>query len=330
MNASLFRSWHAVVAALLVVGFYLWGRALGTTWGWQTDTDRGFLLWSGWVAFTLYLVLWAYAARKAAHRTRWSFEFARAVPVQQLEQAQARLSDLRVEAFAGRLTGASMLAARATSVLAQEKVDRVLAAEVTPGADGKPPQLTVRWRQPLGRLARWMHAHLYYGVAAAVLVTLHGGLRFTSPMALALNALSLAVIGTGLFGIVLWTFGPAWLSAAEGDLNYERADALRQHYARKVAATADALRTTAAPAVNAVLAAGPAGGAAFLAAAQGEAQPIARDLLTLLGQRAAVDVVWQRLSARRAVLNTWRLVHVPLSIALVLVVLVHVFSVWIY
>ena len=147
MNASLFRSWHAVVAAVLVAIFGLWASVIGTTWGWQTTTDRGFLLWSGWVALALYLVLWAYAARKAAHRTRWSFEFARAVPVQQLEQAQARLSDLRVDAFAGRLTGASMLRARATSVLAEEKVDRVLDAHVTPGTDGKPPQLAVRWRQ---------------------------------------------------------------------------------------------------------------------------------------------------------------------------------------
>lgn len=329
MNLSLFRSWHAGVAAVVIAVFLVWSLRSGTPLGWQVGTDRTFLLWSGWVALVLYLVLWAYAARKAAHRTRWSPEFARAVPLAQLEAAQEQLSDLRVDAFAGRITEPAELSRRAREVVASAGVGGVITVAGAPATNGGAPVLRVRWREPLVRLARWMHAHVYYGLAAAFLVTLHGGMRFTSPMSIALNTLSLLVLGTGFFGIVLWTFGPRWLSAAERDLAYERAAALRAHYARKVAGQAAALRAAAPAAVDGALRDARAR-PGLLAALAPEQQAAGRDLLTLLGQRDAVAATWQRLARRRFVLNGWRIVHVPLSLALVLAVAVHVFSVWIY
>lgn len=302
MNTSLYRSWHALVALLLIAGFVAWARAVDRPLGWALGADRGFLLWSGWVALALYLVLWAYAARKAAHRTRASFEFARAVPLARLERAQERLSDLRVDAFAGRITDPRTLLQRARRVLVEENVGKVLAVAVAPATGGQPARIEVAWRAPLGRLAKWMHTHIYYGFAAAALVTLHGGLRFSSTMGILLNALSIAVLATGFVGLKLWTFGPRWLSSAERDLNLERATALRAHYRAKVEALA--------------------------AAPSGDAQ--ARDLRTLKGQQRCVEAAWQRLAGRRFALDAWRLIHVPLSIALLLVVAVHVFSVWLY
>lgn len=354
MNTSLYRSWHAAAALVLAAGFLAWARVLDRPLGWAIGVDRPFLLWSGWVVLSLYLVLWAYAARKAAHRTRASFEFGRALPLTQLERAQERLSDLRVDAFAGRITDRRSLLQRARQVLTEEKVDRVLAVAVGPAADGAPPHLEVAWRRPLGRLAKWMHSHIYYGFAAAVLVTLHGGLRFSSTMGILLNGLSIAVLGTGFVGLFLWTFGPRWLSTAERDLNLERAYALRAYYADKVGALAAELRPLAPAAVDAALHGAEAEGAALLAALSksgGAADGVAtadggaaasddgkasdavqrgRDLLVLLGQRRHVEVAWRRLAGRRLALNAWRLVHVPLSIALLLVVGIHVFSVLMY
>ena len=58
---------------------------------------------------------------------------------------------------------------------------------------GLPFDVEVENREPLGRVATWLHAHLYYGLAAGVLVWLHGGGSFESPMGATLNITSLAV-----------------------------------------------------------------------------------------------------------------------------------------
>ena len=55
-----------------------------------------------------------------------------------------------------------------------------------------------------------------------------------------------------------------------------------------------------------------------------------RDLLVLHGQRGRIEAEWARLARLRTVLNAWRLVHVPCSVALLALVLVHVLSIWYY
>ena len=53
-------------------------------------------------------------------------------------------------------------------------------------------------------------------------------------MGLLLNVLSYFVIGSGLIGALLWTFGPTWLTRAERELSVEKAFALRDHYEQKL------------------------------------------------------------------------------------------------
>jgi len=330
VNTSLYRSAHALAALAFAVGFAVWARWLGQPLGWARGNDRAFLLASGWTVLALYFVLWAYAVRKGAHRTRASFEFARAVPLPRLERAQERLSDLRVDVFAGRLTDRGTILLRARRVLAEEKVDGVLAVGVIPRAEGQPANLEVAWRTPLGSLARWLHAHVYYGFAAAALLGLHGGMRWTSPMAALLNGLSVAVLATGFVGLLLWTFGPRWLSRAERDLNLERASALRPYYAQKVEALAQELRPLAPAAVEALRTGGEPALAAALEALGPEPAARGRDLAVLVAQARRVEATWRRLARRHLALHAWRFVHVPLSIVLLLVVAVHVVSVLFY
>jgi hypothetical protein len=228
-------------------------------------------------------------------------------------------------------------------------------------------RLVVSPRERLGRLASWLHAHLWYGFAAAAVVWFHGGGRCGTTMGLLLNALSAFVIGSGIVGALLWTFGPTWLTRAERELSVEKATALREHFARKIA-EAEALPQTKADEAVAALAAAQQAAAdtarkaadptlagkdleaakkaakkaddelkkaqqkaeAAAAAIPAETERLRPELAVLRGQAALVDREAARLLRWRALLRGWRLLHVPCSIALLALVAVHVLSIWWY
>jgi hypothetical protein len=247
-------------------------------------------------------------------------------------------------------------------------VQRVLAVTVAadPTAIGG-LTLQVGPREPLGRLAAWLHVHVWWGVAAALLVWFHGGARTGSTMGLWLNGLSAFVIASGLAGAALWSIGPTLLTRAERELTVERAFGLRDHLARKIAeaqaapaaraqaaadeaAAADAAATAAAAAATREGLAGAALDAATKAAKKAadaatkarakataaaaaiptEIERLGPEVATLVGQFAAVAEEARRLGRYRALLRGWRLVHVPASILLLALVAVHVYGVCYY
>ena len=187
---------------------------------------------------------------------------------------------------------------------------------------------------------------IYYGLAAGCLVWLHGGGNFATPMGALLNGLSALVLGTGIAGILLWTFGPTWLTRNERDLSLEEAFNFREHYRRKVTEAETELRA-AVEAKRPDRVAGlldglrrlggrPGGGEEarrFLADLPPELQPdlsLFRDDLVLRSQCRNVEAEWSRLGRIRFALGFWRAVHVPASIVLLALVAVHVVSVWWY
>jgi hypothetical protein len=222
-------------------------------------------------------------------------------------------------------------------------------------------------REPLGTLAAWLHAHVFWGVAAAAIVWFHGGGRCDTTMGLLLNALSYFVIASGVVGAVLWTFGPTWLTRAERELSVEKAYALREHFARKLAEARAFPETRAKDAAAAAAAAKAAADEAERAAAnpalQGkeletakkaakkaaddakkaatkaetaaasvaaETERLRPEVATLEGQARAVRTEAAKLLRYRALLRGWRLFHVPCSIVLLALVAVHVISIWYY
>jgi len=324
-NWQLYRSRHGLLALLLVAVMWVWG--FGREFGGRDSDNVNYLLATGWLAALLYVVIALYAVRKAAHRTGLSPEFRRKLPLVQLEAAATALCGLENEVRSGALASRGDVRRRAARVLRQHAVHRVLRASV----EFEQGQLVVRAlpRDGLGRLAVWMHVHLYYGVAAAVMLFLHGGGRVGSSMGLWLNVLSLLVIGSGIVGIVLWTFGPSWLTQQEHEMSVEQALALDEHYQRKVQQGLDAmpdgsglpLATETAAIVGAPL-----------ASDQRQALGAIGDgsLAVLVEQRRRVRAEWRRLGRARGFLNGWRVVHVPLSALLLVLVVVHVFSIWLY
>lgn len=303
------RTGVAVAATLATALLWLWGATTGQPFGSRAAANETFLLTTGWLAVLCYLALALYAVRRAAHRLRLSPEFGWQAQLPALERAQSELVELQNRLVRQELHGRAAARTEAQRILRRHGVHRVLAvtAEPDPAAVGL-VRLVVDKRQPLGRLAVWLGIHVWLGLAAAFVVWFHGGLRTASTMGLLLNLLSAAVIGSGVLGALLWTFGPTWLTRTERELSVEKAHALRQYYARKVPAAAAAVRE-----------------------AEGERHAtLRRELATLTGQQELVEREWRRLAVLREALRVWRLLHVPCSILLLALVAVHVLAVWYY
>jgi len=362
MNLAFFRSPHAVVAILAVVGFVAWHFVATQPFGDRGDDNVWFLLTTGWFAVAAYVVLALYAARRAAHRLRLSPEFGWEAKLPQLEQAQTQLTELENRVARRELMGRGNVAKAAREILVQNDVHRVLRVDVQRDASAIGLlRLDVQPRNALGTMASWLSAHVWYGIAAALLVWFHGGGRCGSTMGLLLNALSYFVIGSGLLGAFFWAAGPTWLTRSERELSLEKAVALRAHFDRKCQAAEQALASAperrqraeaevAERQANAQAAAKAAEGSKDkkltkakkdadkeLKKAKGEVAAIDKEvaalpdeLTVLQGQRACVRKEAARLERYRTLLRGWRLFHVPCSIALLALVAVHVLSIWYY
>ena len=309
MNLGIYRSWHAAIAAAVVLGLWLWHWLAPLPFGSRDDANVGYLLTTGWVAVACYVVLALYAVRRAAHRLRLSPEFAWRAKLPQLERAQSRLRELQNRIDRRELAGAAAARGAAGAILRDEGVGRVLRVTVQPDPRALGlVRVATAPREPLGRLASWLHAHVFYGLAAAAIVWFHGGARCGSTMGLWLNGLSAFVIGSGMLGALLWTFGPGWLTRAERELSIEKTLALRDHYDRKIALAEQELAN----------------------ATGADDARLCVEIATLQGQRERIRREARRLGRYRLLLRGWRLLHVPASALLLALVAVHVISIYYY
>jgi len=199
-----------------------------------------------------------------------------------------------------------------------------------------------------------LSAHVYFGLALLVIAVLHAGFRFHYNVHTLAFALMAAVIGSGVFGVYAYWRYPALMTAnREGatlddlcaqlaalDLQCrELAASFDADTARLViAATGDALRGIGV--VELLLGRwDPLGGATGAAlnrlrdAFGGHGAQTPRELLPLvdcLTRRAALVVQLRRDLRYRSLLLLWRAVHVPLSVALLVALSIHVFAVFYY
>ncbi len=246
MNRSLFLSAHAFVALALVVGVVSWGVLADAASEPASASARDFVFWSGWVALVAFLAAYAYVLRKRALKLGYSPEFGMQVSKEAMEAAQQRLGALRDKVAARQLQDKGQILAAARTILRETGCSKVLVARVVAG-EGGTTRLETRRAEPLSRMARWLHAHLYYGVAACALAFLHGGGRFDTPMSIAINSLVLLVLASGVVGIFLWAWGPGWLTREERDLSIE-VHAVGCHLASSSSRSSEAWSTMASPA----------------------------------------------------------------------------------
>lgn len=206
-----------------------------------------------------------------------------------------------------------------------------------------------------GSLAEWLSAHVYLGLALIVVATLHAAFRFHGNIHTLAYLLMVGVIVSGVFGAYAYWRYPALMSAnrkgatladlaaelAALDLRCrELASALDPETARIVAAATDAdLRPMSWR--DALFGEGknPLGDAAAEALVRlrdsvggaGRATPAAAlPLVESLTRRAALMVRIRRDWRYRTLMLMWRAVHVPLTIALLVALIIHVVAVFYY
>jgi hypothetical protein len=331
MNLSLYRSWFALLALLVVAA------TVATAWRVGDVADvRWLRLWTGALAVACMLLALGYVLRKYMHRYGYSPEFRLKVPIAQLERAEKRLNELRARIRLQAFRSIGDLHAEVQRVLREEGVHRILAVDVEPGPAGGPAYvLQINKAFLFGRAAKWLHLHVFISVAFAVLVAVHAGRDVGRDLGGVMVVLSAAVVLTGLLGIALWTFGPTWLTRRERDLSIEESFVMKQGFETKLGELRKGLESD--PGLVALLDQLASAGRDFqprvraaLAAAAGypdERRRLFEDACVLRGQLQRVDLEFRALWRIRTAFMAWRAVHIPCAILLATAVLLHLFAV---
>lgn len=333
MNTTLFRSKHGPLAVILVLVFLGLSLAWNAPFGRVPGTDRFFILATGWTTLALLLVVIAYVLRKYAHRGRYSPEFRLKVDYAALEQADNDIQRLRIEARNSESPKA--IAKEAAAILRKAGTHKVNRAIVETGAQGEPP-FTIRIvpTEPLGRVARWMHVHVFYGTAFGALLLMHSGFSPQSSFGLLLAGLSYLVLITGLAGIYLWAKGPSWLTAREHDLSIEEASALRASLRRKREEALEAFESPMGGELRSLAARALPSEAKLRAILQNmlerapERTVEIQDVFALISQERAVLAEVRALYHVRTSFMAWKFIHIPAALLLTGLVTVHVLSIW--
>lgn len=301
MNGALFRSRHVAIGSALALGLVVWaiidrnGDVLGG------QPTRTFRFASGWAALVFMGIVMLYVLRKYAHRGGYSPEFLVRTDFAKIEVATRGLQRLEADRQGASAKELGRVRKEAAKIVRAAGGHRVMAARVEHDEAGA---LRVRIvpTEPLGRMARWMGAHVGYGVAFAGAVLVHAGVTSDSGLGGWLLGTSFVCVVTGILGSFLWAIGPRWLTEAERDLTIEEAYALDESLARKLRA---AKKETDGPVSDA-------------------------DLRALTQQRALVKTELAALRRVRWKIMGWKLIHVPTALVLTALVALHVFVVLSY
>lgn len=342
MNLSLFKSIHAIIGVVICALLVVWAFAIDAKFGARAGSDTDYVIWTGWAATGMMVVAMAYCLRKYMHLLGFSPEFKQRVPVSSIEAAETALNAIRARILKGQLTDKKEIEGLVKRTLKEEGVQKVMECAVETGDPNQgEAAFTLRTmpKQAFGRMRIWLHVHAYYGFFSGVIVWFHGAGDLSSPMGIVLNVLTYLVIVTGVIGIILWAIGPAMMTKRETDLNFEESFVLNQSLSEKIEALIEKNFEEEPQLVSKIRKAGKLGPKANAALMQIFATEVAekpevegplRDAVVLLSQRARMRRGLSRLTRLKFWLNIWRAVHIPASLALIGVVILHIFSVWYY
>jgi hypothetical protein len=273
------------------------------------------------------------ARRDARHRQR----LAAAIHAD-LDHMWTGLNEINRKIAAKQLVTDSDILRQANQVVATARVRGIrrvdLVVQTAPTGE-KLRAVVARHREPFGRLEAWLEVHAALGTVAALGVLPHAALRVTSPLGAWMVVLSLLVLVSGAAGLVLFRLAPAWHAKHEFGIPFEEAATLLADWNVALSAVErrlpEATRGRVARFLGGdgrsrgveigVAAAEPPG----VDGARGARRPGAA------GTRAALRRATLRRGARRpSSLHAWRWVHVPASVVLLALVLVHLLQVgWI-
>jgi len=194
------------------------------------------------------------------------------------------------------------------------------------------------WR--LGRAQAWMRGHLWLGLLALPIIAFHAGFRFGGPLTTALMALLIVVVASGLFGAALQHYMPSMMtSQVASETIFEQIDHVREQLLAEADRLAAAREETPLRSFY-LLEMRPflekRGGRNQLLSNPDRARSAFEGLRTLLPADAHETTrSWEAIceeerQLRRQAqlhhwLHGWLLLHIPLSLALLVLGCVHAF-----
>ena len=209
-----------------------------------------------------------------------------------------------------------------------------------------------RWyRSRFGTLEQWLQSHIYLGLLVLVVLVFHTGMRFNDRIAVATLILAIIVVASGIFGAILYVTVPRLLTEVESNLIVEEMSDQLNQLARAMARIASG-RSAAFQRIHDELAKqtmprGLAGWrllvsrgrrrkqeaadwARLIALVPKDEQEDLRQMLVLSRQRKELllRLVYQQ--RYKNVLEAWLYIHVPFTLALLVMAVVHVAGVFYY
>lgn len=209
-----------------------------------------------------------------------------------------------------------------------------------------------RWyRSTFGTLEQWLQSHIYLGLLVLVVLIFHTGMRFNDKVAVATLILVIIVVASGVLGAILYVTVPRLLTEVESNLTVEDMSDQLNQLARAMARIASG-RSAAFQRIHDELTkqTTPRGLAGWrLLVSRGrrvkqeaadwarliglvpkEEQEDLRQMLVLSRQRKELllRLVYQQ--RYKNVLEAWLYIHVPFTIALLVMAIVHIAGVFYY
>jgi hypothetical protein len=201
-------------------------------------------------------------------------------------------------------------------------------------------------------LKAWTSAHVYLGLALIVVATLHTGFQFGWNVHTVAYVLMMLVIFSGVYGITVYGMLPQGLSDSRSEMTGPQMIEAVSSLDKQIQAAAQPLSDSDSEIVLGSLGEDPFGGGVWrrlsgnyprcgnrralqimrgrLNEVEGrEAAPI-EQVVQLLERKAAALARLRGYVQRRALLEIWLFVHVPLTFVLIVALIAHIVSVFFY
>ena len=196
-------------------------------------------------------------------------------------------------------------------------------------------------------LKAWVSAHVYLGLALAVIASLHSGFQFGWNIHTLAYVLMMIVIASGLLGAIAYVLLPRRLSANRGETTQKQMQELLAGLNHRLHAAAQPLDRHAAAAVRMGIRADLGGHLLQRATGWYPACPARRalrrltpgkgggntaleEVLGLLEQKIVLLGQARRHMRLRTLLQLWLYIHVPTTFALIAALTAHIVSVFFY
>jgi hypothetical protein len=207
------------------------------------------------------------------------------------------------------------------------------------------------YRSRFGKLEEWLQAHIWIGIFSFFVIVAHTGLRFEDKVAVALFVVITLTIASGILGAILYRTVPRELTAMQSNLSGEEISAQLNQLTKSMARVASGKSRAFQRIYYGVLRESLPG---FLAGwrllfskpdlavdrkgkwtelvglVEKSEQADLRQLLVLSRQHKELHLRLLYQQRYRNILDFWLYLHVPLSIAMIVLIVAHLWGVFLW